>query len=87
MTPARHRPRGNAGRRKKSVFIPGVSLYPNRMASPSAQNLSLNELFQLVHFYAEAGVDWVLEDEPQDRFAEFAALEAARARPTTTAAA
>jgi uracil-DNA glycosylase len=51
------------------------------MNIPSAQSLSLSELFQLVHFYAESGVDWALEDEPQDRFAEFAALEAARARP------
>jgi DNA polymerase len=51
------------------------------MNSPSAQSLTLNELFQLVHFYAESGVDWALEDEPQDRFAEFAAMEAARARP------
>jgi DNA polymerase len=51
------------------------------MNAPSAQSLSLNELFQLVHFYAESGVDWVLEDEPQDRFAEYAAMEAARARP------
>ena len=56
------------------------------MNIPSAQSLSLNELFQLMHFYAEAGVDWLLEDEPQDRFAEFAALEAARARPQERAA-
>jgi DNA polymerase len=55
------------------------------MNAPSAQSLSLNELFQLVHFYAEAGVDWALEDEPQDRFAEFAAMEAARARPAERA--
>lgn len=51
------------------------------MNSPSVQSLSLNELFQLVHFYAEAGVEWMLEDAPQDRFAEFAAMEAARAAP------
>jgi DNA polymerase len=55
------------------------------MNAPSAQSLTLNELFQLVHFYAEAGVDWTLEDEPQDRFAEFAAMEAARARPAERA--
>lgn len=51
------------------------------MNAPSVQSLSLNELSQLMHFYAEAGVDYLLEDEPQDRFAEFAAMEAARARP------
>jgi len=44
----------------------------------SAQSLTLNELFQLMHFYAEAGVETLLEDEPQDRFAEFAALAAQR---------
>lgn len=51
------------------------------MTSPSAQSLSPAALSQLMHFYAEAGVDWLLEDEPQDRFAEFAALQAARALP------
>jgi DNA polymerase len=66
---------------QKVVFNPAASHYPWAMNSPSAQSLTLNELFQLVHFYAESGVDWVLEDEPQDRFAEFAAMEAARARP------
>jgi DNA polymerase len=49
------------------------------MNSPSAQSLTLNELFQLMHFYAEAGVDTLIEDEPQDRFAEFATLSAQRA--------
>ncbi len=56
------------------------------MIAPSAQSLSLNELFQLMHFYADAGVDWLLEDEPQDRFVEFSAMEAARARPQERAA-
>jgi uracil-DNA glycosylase family 4 len=51
------------------------------MNAISAEVLSSAELLQLMHFYADAGVDWLLEDEPQDRFAEFAALEAARARP------
>jgi DNA polymerase len=55
------------------------------MNSPSAQSLTLNELFQLVHFYAEAGVEWTLEDEPQDRFAEFSAMQAARAVPAERA--
>lgn len=56
-----------------------ASLYPVAMNSPSAQSLTLNELFQLMHFYVEAGVDTLIEDEPQDRFAEFAALSAQRA--------
>jgi DNA polymerase len=51
------------------------------MNSQAAHPLSLDELFQLVHFYAESGVEWTLEDEPQDRFAEFIALQAARSRP------
>lgn len=38
-----------------------------------------------MHFYAESGIDWLLEDDPQDRFQEFAALEAARARPAERA--
>lgn len=72
---------GNGGGSQKVVFNPVASHYPCLMNAQSAQSLTLNELFQLVHFYAEAGVDWILEDEPQDRFAEFVALEAARARP------
>jgi len=51
------------------------------MNSQSTHALSLDELFQLVHFYAESGVEWMLEDEPQDRFAEFIAQQAARSRP------
>jgi uracil-DNA glycosylase len=38
-----------------------------------------DELAALLHFYAESGVEWLLEDEPQDRFAEFSAQQAARA--------
>jgi DNA polymerase len=51
------------------------------MNNPPVQSLSSAELTQLMHFYAEAGVEWLLEDVPQDRFAEYVAMEAARARP------
>lgn len=47
----------------------------------AADQLNAYELAQLLHFYAESGVEWVLEDEPVDRFAEFAALAAQRAAP------
>lgn len=45
----------------------------------SAQDLSPAELAALLHFHADAGVDWLLQDEPLDRFAEFAAGRQARA--------
>jgi len=45
----------------------------------SAQDLSPAELAALLHFHADAGVDWLLEDAPLDRFAEFAAGRQARA--------
>jgi DNA polymerase len=44
----------------------------------SAQDLSPAELAALLHFHADAGVNWLLEEEPVDRFAEFEALKAAR---------
>lgn len=44
----------------------------------SANDLSPAELSALLHFHAEAGVDWLLEEEPVDRFAEFEAMKAAR---------
>jgi DNA polymerase len=53
------------------------------MNAPSAENLNTFELAQLMHFYAESGVEWALEDEPVDRFAEFVALEARRAAPVS----
>lgn len=37
------------------------------------------ELAALLHFYADAGVEWLVEDEPVDRFAQFAAQKAAQA--------
>ncbi len=45
----------------------------------SADTLSARELAALLHFHADAGVDWLLEENPVDRFAEFEAMRAARA--------
>ncbi|NWJ25247.1 uracil-DNA glycosylase [Rhizobium sp. RM] len=44
----------------------------------SAHDLSPAELAALLHFHADAGVDWLLEDQSIDRFAEFAASRPAR---------
>jgi DNA polymerase len=44
----------------------------------SVNDLSPGELAALLHFHAEAGVEWLLEDEPVDRFAEFEEMRAAR---------
>jgi uracil-DNA glycosylase len=44
----------------------------------SVQDLSPAELAALLHFHADAGVSWLLEEEPVDRFAEFEAMKAAR---------
>ncbi|UHS56055.1 uracil-DNA glycosylase [Agrobacterium vaccinii] len=44
-----------------------------------AQDLSPAELAALLHFHADAGVDWLLEDTSLDRFAEFAATRQNRA--------
>lgn len=49
------------------------------MNAMPADQLDARALAQLLHFYAESGVEWALEDEPVDRFAEFEALEARRA--------
>jgi len=43
-----------------------------------AKDLEAGELAALLHFYADAGVDWLLEDSPVDRLQEFAAQQAAR---------
>ena len=54
------------------------------MTTPSANDLLPDELAALMHFYAEAGVAWLSEDEPIDRFGEMAAQTAersAQARP------
>lgn len=47
--------------------------------NPSASHLEPAELAALLHFYADAGVEWLLEDEPVDRLAEFTEQQAARA--------
>jgi DNA polymerase len=44
----------------------------------SVNDLSPGELAALLHFHADAGVEWLLEDEAVDRFAEFEAVKAAR---------
>ncbi len=44
----------------------------------SSDTMSPAELAALLHFHAEAGVEWLLEEEPVDRFAEFALAKAAR---------
>ncbi len=44
----------------------------------SAATLSAGELAALLHFYADAGVDALLEPEAVDRFAEFEAMRASR---------
>lgn len=44
----------------------------------SANDLSAGQLSALLHFYADAGVEWMLEEEAVDRFAEFDALKSAR---------
>lgn len=43
-----------------------------------AKDLEAGELAALLHFYADSGVDWLLEDQPIDRFEEFALQQAAR---------
>ncbi|MFB9951311.1 uracil-DNA glycosylase family protein [Rhizobium puerariae] len=45
----------------------------------AARDLDPSELAALLHFYADSGVEWLVEDEPVDRFAQFAAQKAAQA--------
>lgn len=47
--------------------------------NPTASDLSAAELSALLHFYADAGIEWLVEDEPVDRIAEFAEAQATRA--------
>jgi uracil-DNA glycosylase family 4 len=49
----------------------------------STDQMSPAELAALLHFHADAGVEWLLEDDPVDRFAEFAASRAARSMQRT----
>ncbi len=44
----------------------------------SSDRMSPAELAALLHFHAEAGVEWLLEDDPVDRFAEFQQARVAR---------
>ncbi|RVH27389.1 uracil-DNA glycosylase, partial [Sinorhizobium meliloti] len=46
----------------------------------SANDLSCSELAALLAFHAEAGVEWLLEEEPVDRLAEFEAMKSRRAQ-------
>lgn len=52
-----------------------------------ARDMTPAELAALLAFHAEAGVDWLVEDDPVDRIAAFAAETAARqvARPAADA--
>lgn len=47
----------------------------------AANDLHPDQLRSLLHFYADAGVEWLLEEEAIDRFAEFEAMRAARGAP------
>ena len=47
----------------------------------AANDLHPDQLRSLLHFYADAGVEWLLEEEAVDRFAEFEAMRAARGAP------
>ncbi|MGB3812477.1 MAG: uracil-DNA glycosylase family protein [Shinella sp.] len=53
----------------------------------TARDLHPEQLRSLLHFYADAGVEWLLEEEAVDRIAEFEAMRAARgaAPPRETA--
>lgn len=44
-----------------------------------ANDLAPAELAALLHFYADSGVEWLVEDDPVDRIAQFAAQKAAQA--------
>ncbi len=44
-------------------------------------DLHPDQLRALLHFYADAGVDWLVEEEAVDRIAEFEAMRAARGLP------
>ena len=56
-------------------------------AMTSATDLQPGELAALLHFYADAGVEWLVEEAPVDRFAEFSAQKAARAEARMPASA
>ncbi len=52
-----------------------------------AKDMDAPELAALLHFYADAGVEWLVEDEPVDRFAQFAAQKAVQAEARAPASA
>lgn len=52
-----------------------------------ARDMTPAELAALLHFHAEAGVEWLVEDEAVDRIAEFAEQRAARTVRAPAAAA
>lgn len=43
-----------------------------------SKDLEPGELAALLHFYSDAGIEWLLDDEPIDRLAEFQVQQAAR---------
>ena len=53
----------------------------------AARDLHPEQLRSLLQFYADAGVEWLLEEEAVDRIAEFEAMRAARGVPAQREAA
>ncbi|AYD00263.1 uracil-DNA glycosylase [Neorhizobium sp. NCHU2750] len=53
----------------------------------SASNLDPAELSALLHFYTDAGVEWLVDDAPIDRIAQFEAQKAAKAQARVPASA
>lgn len=53
----------------------------------AASNFNPAELAALLHFYADSGVEWLVDDEPVDRIAQFEAQKAARAQAKAPASA
>lgn len=45
----------------------------------AVNHLDAQELSALLHFYADSGVEWLVDDDPIDRFAQFTAQKAAQA--------
>ncbi len=53
----------------------------------AASDLNPAELAALLHFYADAGVEWLVDEGPVDRIAQFEAQKAARTQAKVPAAA
>lgn len=51
----------------------------------SARDMTAAELSALLAFHADAGVEWLVEDQPVDRIAQFAQERTARAKPEVPA--